>query len=162
MKQNNRLITRILLLFCLFVLLFLARNYWFLRKEITSHQTYNSSKQIVLSGKMSLKLFPGPPEYSSVDNGDREDYCWVLELDQPSFLLALNMPVDELSLSLDDIVRRADAKLVLISSDKKWRNICQQYKNQKVFVRGSLFHAHTAHHYTPMLIEADEIIGCSH
>lgn len=135
-------------------------NLRFAPKEIgPSQQPYNSpGPSITLTGKLQLKLFPGPPEYSSIDDGDRADYCWVLELDPPSFLLALNTPVDELRLDLSDILRRSNANEVMLTIDEDVRDLCRQCEYRQVAVKGLLFHAHTAHHYTPMLIDVQQLI----
>jgi len=113
---------------------------------------------ITLTGKLRLKLFPGPPEYSSIEDGDRADNCWIIELDDPSFLLALNVPDNELSLDLRDIVKRKDAYILTLCLNESHVSLCQQYKDQNVVVRGNLFHAHTAHQYTPMLLNLKQII----
>lgn len=113
---------------------------------------------ITVSGTLHSKLFPGPPEYSCIENGDRKDYCWVLELDKPSFLLALNTPINELSLELSDILKRSDANQVIVILEKNMKNFSPEYENKNVIIQGHLFHAHTAHHYTPMLIQAKQIL----
>ncbi|MCB1107748.1 MAG: DUF4431 domain-containing protein [Chlamydiia bacterium] len=109
-------------------------------------------------GKLRLKLFPGPPEYGSVEDGDEADYVWIVELDEPSFLIALNAPENELSLDLADIVRREDAHDLILCLDEDLERTCEEYKDQEVIVRGVLFHAHTAHHYTPLLIDLEKIV----
>ena len=108
---------------------------------------------ITLTGKLRLKLFPGPPEYSSIKDGDRADHCWIVELDDPSFLFALNTPYNELSHDLSDILYRKDAYMLTLCLNEDHVSLCQQYKDQNVAVRGVLFHAHTAHHYTPILLD---------
>lgn len=116
----------------------------------------HSEPLVTLKGKLKLQLFTGPPEYSSIENGDRIDHCWVLELDNSSFLLALNAPSNELSLDLGDVLRRSDANQVMLGRSRMG-DICPQYENQVVIVRGRLFHAHTIHHYTPLLMDMQEI-----
>ena len=135
-------------------------NIWFSRKEARSIQQLEDSSEplVILTGKLRLQLFPGPPEYSSIENGDRADYCWVLELDRPSFLQALNVPVNELTLDLSDILKRSEANVVMLGSDKEMGSICEQYEHEQVAVKGHLFHAHTVHHYTPMLMDVKEVV----
>lgn len=53
--------------------------------RIALQKEYGSDPFVTLSGTWKLKVFPGPPEYSSIENGDREDLCWVLDLDKESF-----------------------------------------------------------------------------
>lgn len=148
-----------LIFFCILIALSFVTIYfldvWFPCEEAKPEKS--SEPLVTLSGKLTLKLFPGPPEYSSIEDGDRADYCWVLELDRTSFLLALKTPVKELALDLADILKRADANGVMLGIDEEMGSNCSRHKDQQVAVKGSLFHAHTAHHYTPMLMEVKQI-----
>ena|SRR3990167_9764511 len=144
---------------CLFIVTVVPLAYFYSQKSKTSIENIQSLEpSITLRGKLRLKLFPGPPEYGSVEEGDRADYVWIVELDEPSFLLALNVPENELSLDLADIVKRKDAHDLILCLDKKLERTCEEYKDQDVIVRGILFHAHTAHHYTPLLIDLKDIL----
>src|SRR3990172_9356693 len=50
-------------------------------------------KLVLLKGKLIVNSVPGPHEYSSIKDGDREEYCWILELNKYSFKMALKTPV---------------------------------------------------------------------
>ena len=120
-------------------------------------QEFSSEPLITLTGKLGLKQFPGPPEYSSIEDGDRADYCWILELDKASFLLALNTPVKELNLDVKDILKWSNPSEVMLVLDKEKESFCRDLEHQQVCVNGHLFHAHTAHHYTPMLLDVKNV-----
>jgi hypothetical protein len=107
---------------------------------------------------MSIKLFPGPPEYASVKKGDRADYCWILELDEDSYLFAAQASVNkDFALDVDTILKRANAKEVMLSLEEEMKQLYQGYLGKSVSVEGYLFHAHTAHHYTLMLLDVKQI-----
>lgn len=117
---------------------------------------YGSDPFVTLSGTLRLKLFPGPPEYSSIENGDRADFCWVLDLDKESFILALNTPVQELGLDFKDIIKWPNASEVFLFPDQNVDDSFRKKNGQHISISGYLFHAHTAHHYSPMLLTVPE------
>ena len=117
---------------------------------------YGSDPFITLSGTLRLKLFPGPPEYSSIENGDRADFCWVLDMDKESFILALNTPVQELGLDYKDIIKWPNASEVFLFPDQNVDESIRKRNGQHISISGYLFHAHTAHHYSPMLLTVPE------
>lgn len=110
---------------------------------------------VVLTGKLRLKFFPDSSEASIFEDGG--SYCWILELDRPSFLMAITTPVTELALDLEDIVRQSNANLVTLGCGQDLDALCQPYENKNVIVEGYLFHAHTAHHPTPLLLDLKRI-----
>ena len=119
-------------------------------------QEYGSDPFVTLSGTLRLKLFPGPPEYSSVETGDRADFCWILDLDKESFILAVNTPVQELGLDFKDIIKRPNANEVFLFPDCNVDESFRKKNGQHISVSGYLFHAHTTHHYSPMLLTVPE------
>ena len=144
---------------CLVIVTVVPLAYYYSQRLKTPIENIQSSEpSIILRGKLRLKLFPGPPEYGSIEEGDRADYVWIVELDDPSFLLALNAPENELSLDLAAIIKREDAHDLILCLNENFKSTCEEYKDQDVIVRGVLFHAHTAHHYTPLLIDLKDIL----
>jgi hypothetical protein len=126
--------------------------------RIALQKKYGSDPFVTLSGTLKLKIFPGPPEYFSIENGDRADVCWVLDLDKESFILALSTPVQELELDFKDIIKRPNASEIFLFPDY---NVDESFRNkngQHISISGYLFHAHTAHHRTPMLLTVPEHI----
>jgi len=109
-------------------------------------------KAISLRGKLTFRLYPGPPEYGSVENGDYPEYGWFLQMDRPSFQIASTTLLPGLALSPADIMSHSnwyEVQLGLLSSD----DFCCKHVNQDVVVEGYLFHAHTGHHHAPFLMD---------
>lgn len=113
---------------------------------------------VVLKGKLIFKLFPGPPEYSSIEGGDRADYCWILRLESPSLHLALATSVLELASRLEGIENRSNYDNVFLSLDEGMEKFCYEHRDQHVTVEGYLFGAHTVHHYTSILMDVKKIL----
>lgn len=107
---------------------------------------------VTLTGTLHSKVFPGPPEYSSIEDGDRADSCWVLNLDKASFILALNAPVQELSLDFEDIMKWPKANEMILVTEENMEEWLRSQQGKYISISGYLFHAHTAHHYSPMLL----------
>ncbi len=103
---------------------------------------------VQLLGRVCLRTFPGPPNYESIRKGDRAERQALLELDQPICVLA--DPKDGIN-SKDERDQRL-VTLVHASSTK-----LASYLGARVRVEGTLFHAHTAHHRTPILVEVSRI-----
>ena len=100
---------------------------------------------VTVSGTLSRKTFPGPPNYESIRNGDKRETSWFLDLS-----VAVCINEDRLEPDLNqaqDGVRRI--QLVLD------RYQYQQYKKlmgRKVIAKGTLFQEITAHHHVPLLL----------
>src|SRR3989338_8978075 len=78
-------------------------------------------KLVLLKGKLILKLFPGPPEYSSIKDGDRKDYCWLLKLDKSSFKIAMTTRVCEPANSKKNIMEHSDPEEISLCLDYIFR-----------------------------------------
>ncbi len=110
-------------------------------------------KNITLQGTLTSKTYPGPPEYSSIPDGDRADDCWILKLDKESFEIVKNMSMLELT-NASSWPNPCEVTLCL-SEEMKF--FCNDNINQEIAVEGYLFHAHTAHHYTSVLIDVKKL-----
>ena len=116
-------------------------------------------KPISLRGKLTFRLYPGPPEYGSVENGDYPEYGWFLQMDRSSFQIASTTLLPGQALSPADIMSHSnwyEMQLSLLSSD----DFCCKYVNQDVVVEGYLFHAHTGHHHAPFLMDVSTVAAC--
>lgn len=124
-------------------------------RPIPSYQLYLTEiKQIPedmvsLSGVLHFRVFPGPPNYHCVEDGDYPEGCWVLKLDDRSkCVLALPMSLgcgakgDEIAIELD---KQSDKAL-------------EQYANIQVTCLGNVDHAETAHHHTPLLFRSCRVV----
>ena len=98
---------------------------------------------------MSIKLEGKIKRHSFQDfNGKETSRYWVLHLLQPVCIRGNNDGINE---EEKDIT-----KLQLVLSPEQYRTY-QSYVNIDVFVTGKLFHGHSAHHYTPVLLEVGNI-----
>ena len=104
---------------------------------------------VTINGSINKFDFPGRPNYESIDQGDEKETYWVLKLNQPTCVN--NDPNDTINESEPAIT---DIQLVL-SSDmyQKYRPLLKK----QVAVKGTLFHSHTGHHHTPVLLQVLEI-----
>lgn len=115
-------------------------------------------KLVILKGKLVLRLFPGPPEYTSIEKGDRADYCWMLLMDAISFGIATTTLVPEPSSDLKSIMNWSNHGEVYLSLEDNMIDFCCNHASEDVEVQGYLFHAHTAHHYSPILMNVKKIL----
>ena len=107
---------------------------------------------VTLRGVLQLKLYAGPPNYESVEDGDYPEYCWMLQMDSKSFDLASKTPVLEPALSLLDIMSVSNWSEVQLGFETNMRKFCESHINQKIIVQGFLSHAILAHDHAPFLM----------
>ena len=112
---------------------------------------------VTLQGVLKLKLYPGPPNYESIENGDYPEYCWMLQMDSKSFDIASQTPVLEPALSMMDIMSTFNPSEVQLGLETNMRKFCESHINQKVTVQGSLSHAILAHHHAPFLMSVQSV-----
>lgn len=123
-------------------------------RPIPSYQLHLTEiKQILedmvsLNGTLHFKVFPGPPNYDCVEDGDYPEGCWVLKLDNRSKdVLAAPM-----SLSCSS---KGDE--ITIEVDRQFKETLEQYANAQVTCVGNVHYAETAHHHTPLLLRSCKI-----
>lgn len=105
-----------------------------------------------LSGTIVRKTFPGPPNYNSIAEGDTPETGWYLKLNG-----TLDVQADKKS-DLNNVDERdvKDVQLVLDSTKyKKWQKLVG--KSISVKATGTLFHSHTGHHHTAVLMDVQNI-----
>jgi hypothetical protein len=104
-----------------------------------------------LTGKIKRVTFPGPPNYESVKKGDQPEIAWVLRLNRPVCVKAGQD--NEFDVAEGNVT---DIQLVLEPWEfTKWRALAQG--RAPVVVTGKLFHAHTGHHHTAVLMEVTNL-----
>lgn len=114
-------------------------------------------KLVALKGKLILRLFPGPPEYTSIEKGDRADYCWMLHVNEEFFKIATTTPVPEPCSDLKSIMEWSNHDEIYLSLEENMTDFCCDHESKEITVQGYLFHAHTAHHYSPILMDVKKI-----
>ncbi len=104
---------------------------------------------VAISGSMNKFDFPGRPNYESIGQGDEKGTYWVLKLHNP--ICVTNDRNDTVNVSESAIT---DIQLVLNADmHQKFRPLLKK----QVIVKGTLFHGHTGHHHTPVLLRVLEI-----
>jgi hypothetical protein len=105
---------------------------------------------VKITGTLTRKTFPGPPNYESVRKGDRAEMYWLVELRSPACVLEDKVSPD-LNPSQDQI---REVQLVLESAMYKTYS---GLIGRRVVAQGTLFGAHTGHHHTPVLLTVESI-----
>lgn len=107
---------------------------------------------VELTGKVERVVFPGPPNYESVKDGDRPESYYVLFL--PKSVCVQGDPKDEMNSETEKNIKSMQ---LIISDYKKYRPLL----GKKVTVKGTLMHAITGHHHTNVLLEVESMITTS-
>jgi hypothetical protein len=131
-------------LFALILFLFMPAAYAS-AQDCLSYETDGIS----LTGTISKKTFPGPPNYESIKKGDKPETYWVLHLEKPICTTA----------SGDSDAEKDITDLQLTVTGKQYA-LYRKYLGGKVTVTalGKLSHAITGHHHTPVLMEVVAIL----
>jgi hypothetical protein len=87
-----------------------------------------------VSGFLSLEVFPGPPNYKSINNGDVREEAWILTT-----------------------AKAGRFHLVILDNKKEKFETLQRCLGKMVRVKGVAWEAHTGHHRTPFLITLHSI-----
>jgi hypothetical protein len=87
-----------------------------------------SADVVELSGLLTYKIFPGPPNYDSVEDGDYPEAGWILKLDDRSKDRLTSLTSDE---------DAADGEIA-VEVERQYENVLQQYTNRNVICLGSL------------------------
>lgn len=106
-----------------------------------------------LSGKLTYKIFPGPPNYEDVRKGDRPEPAYILELDKPAcasgIAIGNEMPHDTVMFSTAHLL--FDGNFALAKE-------LRRFVGQHVRVDGSSGdEAITGHHHAPFLMDVKRV-----
>ncbi|MBI5893337.1 MAG: DUF4431 domain-containing protein [Deltaproteobacteria bacterium] len=102
---------------------------------------------VELTGKLKRVVFPGPPNYESVKEGDEPEPYWVLYL--ASAICVNGDPKSDFNTPESKI----KSLQLLISNYDKYRHLL----GQRVTVKGLLTHSFTGHHNTPVMLGVRDI-----
>jgi hypothetical protein len=99
-----------------------------------------------MTGLATQQTFPGPPNYEDVKKGDKPETVWLLQLPKTVCVEAGKDPMDEAEkgVAAIQLVLKPDQKLDAL-------------RDKRVEATGSLFHSHTGHHHTKVLLTVSEI-----
>jgi hypothetical protein len=96
-----------------------------------------------LTGRVKFRTFYGPPNYGENPKTDSRETQALLVLSNPVCVEANPTSYEE--------GEKGQRKITLVPSAGFNP---PQYRGKIVTVEGTLFHAHTAHHHTPVLMQA--------
>ena len=134
--------TRLLILICL-----LAAGF----STASGQNCLEYGPSVSLTGSLSTRVFAGPPNYESIKRGDRTETAIILTLATPVCLTAGD-PANSFDVP-ETNVREVQ---LLITNPSHWKTL-KRLRGKPVIISGTLFHAHTGHHRTKILIEVAEI-----
>lgn len=102
---------------------------------------------VELKGNLSIKTFFGPPNFGENPSTDSKENSWILSLTSPMNVCA---KIDGDPTSGPSVENVRELQLVLPKSRK-------ELIGKDVIVVGTLFHAHTGHHHTDVLMTVQSI-----
>lgn len=104
---------------------------------------------VELDGRLVLQAKYGPPNYGEQPKTDQKVRIPVLVLENPVNVL----PSQEIVYNSEPVYRTRQIQLAFIENDIPYKNLI----GKNVVVTGSLFHAHTGHHYTDVVLNVRSI-----
>ena len=98
--------------------------------------------QVTLTGELTSRMVPGPPDYRSIARGDQPETVVILVLDAPVCVRG-----DPSSRSNSQGHAQV-AEVQLVVRGSAWRAL----RGKRVRVSGSLFAGNSGHHRTPVVL----------
>ncbi|ATG89166.1 DUF4431 domain-containing protein [Methylomonas koyamae] len=105
-----------------------------------------SGDPITLTGKVKLQTFFGPPNYGENPDTDSRETQAILLLEKPICVEANPKDYEE--------AEQNQREITLVPQGKENLKV---YEGKQIMVQGTLYHAFTGHHHTPVLIEIRHI-----
>ena len=106
---------------------------------------------VTLKGTITPKTFPGRPNFESIERGDEPEAVWILALTEST--CTSEQKVDEHTIEAEANVR----ELQLTIGDQQLYERYQPLLGRTVNVSGTLDHAVTGHHHTPVILDVTGI-----
>ena len=105
-----------------------------------------SGSSVTLAGKVKLQKFFGPPNFGENPDTDSHEVQAIL-------LLAKPICVDENPKDYE----KAEQNQMQVTLVPLHHENLRNYEGKQIIVQGTLYHAHTGHHHTPVLMEIKRI-----
>jgi hypothetical protein len=116
----------------------------------SAQQCLEYGPTVSLTGTLRSQVFAGPPNYESIKRGDRKEIAIILTLTAR----ACTTGNDPQSFDVPETGIR-EMQLVVMK-DAHWKTV-RRLMGKRAIVRGTLFHAHTGHHRTKILVDVANI-----
>jgi Domain of unknown function (DUF4431) len=107
--------------------------------------------KVNLVGTFRLEGFPGRPNYESIEKGDEKETYWILQLDHPIDVVVTDRN-DPLQLPAKNVRR-----VQLFLNQEQYKQY-RGFLNEHICAGGVLFHGHTGHHHTEVLLNIQQLI----
>jgi len=107
-------------------------------------------EEIVVHGQLSRETFAGPPNYESVQKGDKAETYWIITIPDPITFCPLADPN-----GAPHPVGSVNRFQLVLTADQP--GLRQALIARHAHVKGRIFVAHTGHHHTAALIQVTEI-----
>ena len=105
---------------------------------------------VSLTGTLRSQVFAGPLNYESIKRGDRKETAIILMLTAPACTTG-NDPA-----GVDVPETHIREMQLVVTRNAHWRTV-RRLMGKRAIVTGTLFHAHTGHHRTIVLIDVANI-----
>ncbi len=99
---------------------------------------------VELSGRVERQTFPGRPNYESIEDGDEPETHWILHLSAPA--------CTRQGSGVDHEPESGVTRMQLLLSPQEY-DAYRPLLGQRVVARGTLTHAITGHHHTPVMLQ---------
>lgn len=118
--------------------------------SLANQTVYFEPKVVELDGTIVTLKFPGPPNYESIKNGDRDETGPYLILSNPiDIKLSLNVQTGN-----DEPAKNVKLIQLIILNDSDWDKVKE---GNQAHITGTLSAALTGHHHARILLDAKKI-----
>ena len=105
---------------------------------------------VTLYGKVKEEVFAGPPNFESINNGDRPQFYWILYVHEPIAIVGRCLETNKVS-------DRGNTCCFQLCLSQKLYDNRNYILNKFIKVEGQVFLGHTGHHKTKALIDVTKL-----
>jgi hypothetical protein len=138
-------------IFCVLILVIVWSNLQTVPSQPAARRRvfHYEPEKVMLKGKVVSRTFYGPPNYGENPKTDSRESQYILILDSAVDVVATGSdPTDQ--------TERGVRRVTLVVDDFAAHPV-RPLLGRRVLIEGTLFHAHTGHHHTKVLIEVSSI-----
>jgi Domain of unknown function (DUF4431) len=138
--------------FIFYILIFLGSCTAYTSKSKPIEKCFNyEPEKVQLEGQLYEKMFPGPPNYTDIKEGDKKEVYWLIKIPNG---FCVNNTADDWA---GKLVNQTDVQLVIMPELIDWYETKKSLLEQKVIVNGTLFPQMSGHHRTQVLINVESL-----